>query len=114
MKFFLVASYSASGILVLLCGFFYAIFWPWAILALSACILYFALSLTVETRPIADAAKIASWCWHGIALLTTAGVLLAYQLLGSVAFLLAAFIIIGLTILATLAIVSVFQKIRTG
>ena len=80
MKLILTVVYALGAVLVLLCGLFYPAVVRWSHLGAGACGLYGVLSLIVAVRPMADAGKIAAWCWYGLSVLITEGVLLAYVL----------------------------------
>ena len=80
MKIILTVVYTLAAALVLLCGLFYPGVARWSYLGAGACALYGVLSLVVAVRPMADAGKIAAWCWHGSSILMTVGLLLVYVL----------------------------------
>lgn len=72
--------YTLAAVLVLLCGLFYPATVRWSYLEAEVCGLYGLLSLIVAVRPMADAGRIAAWCWHGLSVLITERLLLAYVL----------------------------------
>jgi hypothetical protein len=78
MKTILIVVYGLAVALVFVCGWLYPTLAGWSHLAGAGCALYAILSLIVAGRPIADAGKIAAWCWHGLSTLGTIGLLLAY------------------------------------
>jgi hypothetical protein len=80
MKIILTAVYGLAAVLVLLCGLFYPAVVRWSYLGAGACGLYGVLSLIVAVRPLADGGRIAAWCWHGLSVLITEGLLLVYVL----------------------------------
>ncbi len=90
MKIILIVVYGLAAALVLICGFFYPAAVRWSYLGAAACGVYGVLSLIVAVRPLADGGKIAAWCWHGLSVLITVGLLLAYVLRQEVGWFLAA------------------------
>jgi hypothetical protein len=109
MKIILTAVYALGAVLVLLCGLFYPAAVRWSYLGAGACGLYGVLSLIVAVRPMADAGKIAAWCWHGLSVLVTEGLLLGYLLGDAGAWFLAAVGMAFLSIVVTLVLCLVLE-----
>lgn len=93
----------------LLCGWVYPVAMRWSYLAVGACVVYGILSLIVAARPMAEAVKIAAWCWHCLSGLITVGLLLAYVLREEGGWFLAAAALAGFTVLVTLVFVLVLK-----
>jgi FtsH-binding integral membrane protein len=104
MKLILSAIYGMVALFALLCGWFYPVVMGWSYLAAGACGLYGMLSLIVAVRSMADAGKIAAWCWHGLSGLMTLGLLLLYVLREEGGWFLAAAALTCFTVLVTLVL----------
>lgn len=109
MKLILAVIYGMVAVLSLLCGWFYPTVLHWSYLAVGACVLYCILSLIVAVRSMADAGKIAAWCWHGLSGLITLGLMLVYVLRQEGGWFLAAAALTGFTVLVTLVFVVVLK-----
>ena len=109
MKIILTATYGIAAAFALLCGWFYPVAVRWSYLAAGACVLYGILSLMVALRPMADAGKIAAWCWHGLSGLVTLSLLLAYVLRQEGGWFLAAVALTGFTVIVTLVFALVLK-----
>jgi FtsH-binding integral membrane protein len=110
MKIILIAIYGMAAAFALLCGWFYPAAMRWSYLAAGACGLYGILSLIVATRPMADAGRIAAWCWHGLSALVTVGLLLVYVLRQEAGWFLAAVAVTGFSVLLTLVFALVLKR----
>ena len=111
MKTILVAVYAIAALFALLCGMFYPVALRWALLEAGACLYYCGLSLVVAVRPMADAGRISAWSWHGLSVLFTTGLLLAYVLRQEAGWFLAAAALAGFGAIATLIFALVLKPI---
>jgi len=114
MKSILTAIYGMVAAFALLCGWCYPVAMRWSYLAAGVCLVYGILSLAVAVRPMADAGKIAAWCWHGLSGLITLGLLLAYVLRQEGGWFLAAAAQTGFTVLVTLVLAVVLKPTGTA
>lgn len=109
VKTILTAVYGVAAAFALLCGWFYPEVLRWSYLAAGVCLIHGVLSVVVAVRSIADAGKIAAWCWHGLSTLAASGLLLAYVLRQEGGWFLAAAALTGFTLLVTLVLTLVLK-----
>jgi hypothetical protein len=95
--------------LVLLGGLVYPQVKDWSYLAAGVCGLHLLLAFIVASVKIADAGRIAAWCWQGISTLLCVGLLLTYALRQEGGWLLAAAVLAGFTLLVTLVLTLVLK-----
>lgn len=101
-KVILVSIFAVATGMVLMAGQLYPRVENWSHLAAGACAAHAMLSLIVASCKMADAGRIAAWCWHGISAVLSAGLLLAYILYDEKVWFLAAATLVGFTFLVTL------------
>jgi hypothetical protein len=109
MKIILVAVYAVAAGLVLLGGVVYPQVKEWSYWAASVCTLHGLLSLIVASVKMADAGRIAAWCWQGISALMSVGLLLIFAHTQQGGWFLAAAVLVGFTLLVTLVLALVLK-----
>lgn len=109
MKIILTAVYSVAAALALLSGMVYPQVKEWSYWAVGVCVLHGLLSLVVAAARMADAGRIAAWCWQCISTLASAALLLGYASTRQGGWLLAAAALGGFTLLATLVLTLVLK-----
>jgi hypothetical protein len=109
MKIILVAVYAVAVGLVLLGGVVYPQVKEWSYWAASVCALHGLLSLIVASVKMADAGRIAAWFWHGISALMSVGLLLMFAHTRQGGWFLAAAVLVGFSLLATLVLALVLK-----
>jgi hypothetical protein len=102
MKIILVTLFGAAAGLLLLAGQLFSQVETWSYLAACACAFHAILSLIVASCRMADAGRIAAWCWHGISTMLNIGLLLVYQLRNEKGWILASAMLVAFTFLVTL------------
>jgi hypothetical protein len=101
-KIILVSIFAAAAGLFLLAGQLYPQLENGSYLALGACIIHALLSLIVASCKMADAGRIAAWCWQGISTMLSIGLLFAFHLRNEKGWFLAAATLMAFTLLVTL------------
>ncbi len=105
MKIILVTIFAAAAGLVLLAGQLYPQMEHWSYLAAGACTIHALLSVIVAACKMADAGRIAAWCWQGISTMLSIGLLFAFNLRNEKGWFLAAATLMVFTLLVTLVFV---------
>ena len=109
MKIMLIAVYAIAAGLVLLGGVVYPQVKEWSYWAAGVCGLHGLLSFIVASVKMADAGRIAAWCWQGISSLFCVGLLLTYARTQHGGWLLTVAALGGFTLLATLVLALVLK-----
>ncbi len=109
MRIILIATFALTAVLVLLAGVLYPQMKNWSYLAAGIAFLHGVLALVVASRSMADAGRIAAWCWQGISTLLCIGLLLAQALRNENGWFLAAAALSGFTLLVTLVFALVLK-----
>ena len=98
MRIILIAFFAMAAVVVLLAGLLYPQLKNWSYLAAGIASLHGVLALVVAWRSIADAGRIAAWCWQGISTLLCIGLLLAQAFRNENGWFLAVAALIGFTL----------------
>jgi hypothetical protein len=102
MKIILLTIFAAAAGLILLTGQLYPQVENWSFLAAGACAIHALLSLIVSSCKMADAGRIAAWCWQGISTMLSIGLLLLFNLRNEKGWFLASATLVAFTLLVTL------------
>jgi hypothetical protein len=114
MKTILTVVYLLAAGLCVLAGWLYPVAGRWSLLAVAVLALHLVLGLIVAARQIADAGKIAAWCWQALSALVSVSLLLPYDLRQEGGWLLAAATMTSFTLIATLVICLVLKSAATN